>query len=263
FTPLLRTTRQSGVLPSGQVIQRGFMGGGWNEARVHYPSGNDYVMAARVKGTIPGPPPKEGETAPSPTTINAVVVADVDMIADWVFDLRKRGMEDLNFDNVTFVLNSVDVLAGDESYVAIRKRRPRHRTLTRLEDATKSHRQRQLDEAKKAEDEAKSKLDEANAGLQSELKKLEERTDIDELQRQITIENKRQVAQRQLDVAKKNIEDEKSAAIERSRATLEETVRGIHARIKISTLLTAIPPLIIAVIVLLLRITGEKKVVQT
>ncbi|MBI2931947.1 MAG: Gldg family protein, partial [Planctomycetes bacterium] len=108
FTPLLRTTRQSGVLPSGQVIQRGFMGGGWNEARSHYPSGNHYVMAARVKGTIPGPPSKEGETAPSPTTINAVVVADVDMITDWVFDLRKRGMEDLNFDNVTFVLNSVD-----------------------------------------------------------------------------------------------------------------------------------------------------------
>ena len=33
-----------------------------------------------------------------------------------------------DFDNVTFVLNALDELAGDDRFIPIRSRRPRHRT---------------------------------------------------------------------------------------------------------------------------------------
>ncbi|MFO7901196.1 MAG: Gldg family protein, partial [Pirellulaceae bacterium] len=64
---------------------------------------------------------------------NAIFVADVDMISDFFFQERNLGNLDMQFDNVTFVLNAVDKLAGDTTFIDLRSRRVRHRTLTRLE----------------------------------------------------------------------------------------------------------------------------------
>ena len=46
-----------------------------------------------------------------------IAIADLDLIGEQFFELRRRKIEDLEFDNVPFVLNCVDVLAGDESFV--------------------------------------------------------------------------------------------------------------------------------------------------
>ena len=47
---------------------------------------------------------------------------------------------DFHFDNVPFVLNVLDTLAGDDRFVEIRTRRPAHRTLTRVNEATEKSR---------------------------------------------------------------------------------------------------------------------------
>ena len=85
-------------------------------------------------------------TSPPPsraTEINVVLVADVDMISPAFFQLREQAdIPELgirfDFDNVTFVLNALDELAGDDRFIAIRSHRPKHRTLTRIEDQTKA-----------------------------------------------------------------------------------------------------------------------------
>ena len=61
--------------------------------------------------------------------LHVVLVADIDMLSDAFFRLREMGESqenDINFqfDNVTFVLNVLDKLAGDERFIDIRKRRP-------------------------------------------------------------------------------------------------------------------------------------------
>ena len=54
--------------------------------------------------------------------LNAIFVADIDMISDFFFTERNFGNLDLVFDNVTFVLNVLDQLAASPS-----QRRPRRR----------------------------------------------------------------------------------------------------------------------------------------
>ena len=66
-----------------------------------------------------------------------IAIADLDFIGEQFFELRRRKIEDLEFDNVPFVLNCVDVLAGDESFVGLRRKRPVHRRLEVLEAQVK------------------------------------------------------------------------------------------------------------------------------
>ncbi len=93
-----------------------------NENVRHTPENGKQVLAVRVSGPV-----------------NAVIVADVDLMGEQFFELRRRGIENLNFDNVTFLLNAVDQLAGDTSFIALRKRRPRQRTLEAVEARTRAY----------------------------------------------------------------------------------------------------------------------------
>ena len=85
------------------------------------------------------PPLKMASNRPAGRAeINVVLVADIDMLSPAFFQLREQGdIPELGirfeFDNVTFVLNALDELAGDNRFIDIRSRRPKYRTLTRIE----------------------------------------------------------------------------------------------------------------------------------
>ena len=133
-----------------------------NRARPYFPSDQAYVVAARVRGPEPAPAETKSDSpAATPRPIHAILIADLDLISDTFFELRRRpseSLDQLNFDNVTFVLNGVDTLVGDDSFVALRKRRPRHRTLLAVEEESRKFIAASQDAAKKAEDEAKAQL---------------------------------------------------------------------------------------------------------
>src|SRR5262249_7680438 len=146
FIPLLRTSRLGGTLLWSEVVQQGFMGiSGFNPRRRHIPTGESYTLAARITGTVPVEPKpaedpakkdaekKKEETTPPPAKLNVIAIADLDLIGEQFFELRRNKFQNLEFDNIPFVLNCVDVLAGDESFVGLRKKRSRHRTLIELE----------------------------------------------------------------------------------------------------------------------------------
>ena len=87
--------------------------------------------------------------------------------------LRRQKIEDLDFDNVPFVLNCVDVLAGDESFVSLRKKRPKHRTLVELEAQTNIFNEELQAEAKKAENEAADELQAAQKAFDKEVEQVQ------------------------------------------------------------------------------------------
>jgi ABC-2 type transport system permease protein len=242
FTPLIETSEDSGTVRWEQLVQRSMFGISMNQNPRREPA-QKQALAARVEAK----------------GVNTIVVADVDMMGEQFFELRRRGVENLNFDNVTFLLNAVDQLAGDPSFIALRKRRPRHRTLEAVEARTRTYEERRLRETQQAEALADQRLKQAQARLDRAVAELRSRADLDEQTRQIMISNLQSVENRRLTVARANIEDEKQRQIEDSRAEMESSIRGIQNTIKLlAVALPPVPAFVLFVVVSIRRLRRER-----
>jgi ABC-2 type transport system permease protein len=247
FSPLLQTGKDAGTLRWSKLVQSSIFGMQVVSGLPHESSKESYVVAARIKGTPAGSP------------VNAVVIADTDMMGEQFFQLRKEGVENLHFDNVTFLLNTVDQLAGDDSFIALRKRRPRHRTLEAVEARTRIYEEQRLKETREAEQSAQLKLNEAQARLDRAIQQLENRTDLDEQTKRIMITNQQKFESRKFTAARSSIEDEQQRQIEQSRADMELSIRRIQSTIKLMAVaLPPIPAFLLFVIVSLRRLRREK-----
>ncbi len=221
FTPLLRTGTDSGTTLWFRLVQQGIFGTQLATNLPHEPDEESHVLAAKITS-------QSDENA-----VEAIVIADTDMMGEQFFELRRQGIESLSFDNVTFLLNAVDQLAGDESFISLRKRRRQHRTLETVEARTRVYEEGRLEETRRAEQEAEEKLEAAQARLDAAVQVLQERSDLDAQTKQIMIRNQERIENRRLAVARSNIEDEKERLIEGARADMEAAVRGIQNTIKI------------------------------
>lgn len=267
FSPLLRTNKLGGTLQWSEATRQSFMGmSGLNPNRPHFPTGVAYTLAAHIEGDTPKDAPEPPKDAtkkdepkkPKASKLHAIAIADLDLISEEFFELRRQKVENLELDNVTFVLNCVDVLAGDKDFVALRKRRIRHRTLLRLEKEASQFTDRYQRETKAAEDEAKEKLAEAQKNLDKEVETVKARTDVDERTKEILLMNLQEVANRRLDVQKANIEDEKRQKIQESKADSEVNIRKIQNRVRtLALVLPPLPPLILGLVIFGLRIRRE------
>lgn len=247
FVPLLKTSADSGLDRWDQLVQRGIFGVAVNPDVEHTPDDGNHVLAARVQG--------KGSHGP----VNAIVVADADLMSEQFFELRRRGVENLNFDNVTFLLNCVDQLAGDPSFIALRKRRPRQRTLEAVEARTRTYEAQRLHESEQAEALADQRLKEAQARLDRSVQEIQRRTDLDDQAKEVMIANVRSAENRRLEVARANINDEKQRQIEDSRAEMENSIRRIQNTIKLMAVaLPPIPAFVVFLIVSVRRLRRER-----
>ncbi|MGA2739177.1 MAG: Gldg family protein [Bryobacteraceae bacterium] len=247
FVPLLKTSGDSGLVRWDDLVQRSIFGVAINEDAPHDPDEGNHVLAARIQGKGSGGP------------LNAIVIADADLMSEQFFELRRRGVENLNFDNVTFLLNCVDQLAGDPSFIALRKRRPKQRTLEAVEARTRTYEAQRLHESEQAEALADQRLKEAQARLDRSVREVEQRGDLDEQTKEVMIANLKSAENRRLEVARANIDDEKQRQIENSRAEMENSIRGIQNTIKLMAVaLPPIPAFIVFLIVSVRRLRRER-----
>ena len=252
FVPLMTTSENSGLLRWNQLVQRSLFGTVLMQGISHKPDEEIYALAARLT--------RQG--APGP--LNAIVVADADMMGEQFFQLRRQGIENLSFDNVTFLLNAVDELAGDSSFIALRKRRPKHRTLEAVEARTRVYEERRTKETEEAQANAESRLAEAQARLDAAVEQLRRRPDLDEQTRQIMIQNLQSAEERRLQVARANIEDERDRQIANARVSMEASVRRIENTIKLLAVgLPPIPAFIVLIFVSLRKLKRERVRIST
>ena len=214
--------------------------------------------ADAAKAEAPKTPAKEPE-------INVVVVSDIDCLYGAFFALRARGDDpeaefEFNFDNVPFVLNVLDVLAGDDRFVEIRTRRPAHRTLTTITEQTEV--------AKEQTDKVREKFvqnfDKERAKAQAEfderIEKLKKREGLNQQQAMMEILQAQQVGQRRLDTRLEQLKQTRDREIKKSEQQLAMKINEVQDRYKLwAVLLPPIPPLIVAFIVFFNRRANERE----
>ena len=214
----------------------------------------DYVVAARIRSTA------KADDDPSATAVDMIVVADLDFVGEQFFAIREQAIADLNFDNVTFFLNAIDLLMGDDSFIELRNRRARHRTLERVEAQTASFNEAQTAEEQQAEADAETAIEEAQARLDERVEELRNRTDIDAQTMQIMVRNLEGVENRRLEVLSANIEAEKETRIQASREDMESQIRQIQTSIQtFAVLLPPVPVFVVGVMILLRRQRRERE----
>ena len=273
WTPLVATGTRSGTIEVEQVLgNRGDM----RQLRIfEKPGSQAMVLAAAVDRDLPGAQSAdEGSEGSSEqaTTVRAIVVADIDLMGPQIFGLRNRPDEvfGLNFDNVTFVLNVLDTLSGDDRFLEIRKRKPKHRTLERIEDTVADAREMADNQRQKYIAEFDKAEQSANAEMQKEVgefeKKIEDMESSGNTDRQAAMQavqqlaSRQRLAQRRLDTKLEQLRRKRDAEIEQVERSLEATIRREQDWQKwLAVMLPPIPPLVVAFFVFFRRRSQERE----
>jgi ABC-2 type transport system permease protein len=183
------------------------------------------------------------------------------------FQLRSQRQtgeqKNLNFDNVAFVLNAVDALAGDERFVEIRKRRPTYRTLKTLDQVNQNARDRvtQSENAKKKEFEAEIEKEERR--LNDELDALRKDNKLKLIDKESRLQIFERDIQRRLAAKRQQIEVRLEKETKELKREQTESIRSKQHLYKMcAVILPPILPLLIGLVVYFNRRAREQEGVE-
>jgi ABC-2 type transport system permease protein len=208
--------------------------------------------------------------------IDVIFVTDIDLLHSDFLSLRARPDSEINwrFDNVTFVLNILDTLAGDDRFVEIRKRQTRYPSLKMVELATAEARQQASDsiskyeaDFEKAREEAEQRLKKASQELQKEVDNLREKAQGEgqvsskPLEAALTrLAVQQQLEQRRLDAETERLRREQNRNLKRIERERDLAVRNVQSRFKWwAVFLPFVPPLTLGVLVFFQRRSRERE----
>jgi len=253
FEPMLQTGKVSGQESFFDLVIPTRAGLAIKAAPARETDHQQYTMAARVRSQKPV------VASPGARPVDIIAIADLDFISDNFFAIRAASA-DASFDNVPFFLNAIDLLAGDDSFIALRSRRGRHRTLERLEAQTRNFADRRAREEQQAEKDARTALGDARNRLSKRVADLNARPDLDEVAKRILVQNLEESENRQLRVLQTKITEARDAKIQASRETMEIQIQSIRTRIRVlAVLLPPLPVLLVGVVLFVRRTRRERE----
>ena len=216
----------------------------------HYTDNNDFhVIAAEIVS------PK-GAT----DKIHVIYAADTDILSDWFFSVRERKLFHLNLDNVTFVLNAVDHLAGDSSYIDLRKRRAKHRTLVKVEAETAKYIEGATRERQQAADEAKTALEDARKRLAEKVDKIKNDQTMDDQSKLQAVFIAQQEESVKAGVEETIINQRKEQSIEKSKTESDRNVRAVEKWYYACAIVASpIPAVLLGLLMWMLRVASENR----
>jgi ABC-2 type transport system permease protein len=96
------------------------------------------LLAAAIRGGKADSitPSNALDVQPSPELTNVIYVADIDVLSDYFVQIRNEPIQqgiEYHFQNMNFVLNAIDTLSGENTYLDLRNRRVEHVTLEVVE----------------------------------------------------------------------------------------------------------------------------------
>jgi ABC-2 type transport system permease protein len=207
-------------------------------------------------------------------------VSDIDLMMPAFLRIRARPGEDeeisWQFENVNFLLNIVDVLSGDDDYIGIRKRKPKHSTLRIVDVGAQEARQTEFRERITYQEgfdkEIKAITDENEKEIAKFQKDLEEFqtkqretgqagirfSDLQSRAQKLAEVQER--LKRRLDVKREQLQRQRDEKIEEIRRQVDLEIVGIKNRYKfLAVALPPIPPLLVGLIVFVRRRLRERE----
>jgi len=276
FVPLVTLGRQTGTVRFEDCVTRNMFGQMDLRSRedlqqFEKPTGDRYILAAAInvdQGGETGEIDAEASEKEVPP-INVVVVSDIDVLAGVFFLLRERAsffgdrFAKWQVDNVPFVLNVLDDLAGDSRFIDIRKRRPVHRELTAIKRVSDEAKVNRDAARKKADENFKKLIDEEQAKLDRRSESLRSRSNISpqQMQEEMAIAQRNGVSR--IEARKAQLDREEKAEYRRIENEMAAEIHRVQDRYKLlAALLPPIPPLVIAVCVFVVRRRRERESVS-
>ncbi|MFN7890037.1 MAG: Gldg family protein [Pirellula sp.] len=271
--PLVKTGAKAGTLSKSDLdlIERSGLSQATELRMRRGENAAEQILAVLVEGK-PSAEKKEGERP-----IKAVYVADVDCLTRTFVDLRNRPpmLEEIKFQfqNITFVLNAIDVLAGETNYPQIRRHVPFFSTLRLVEEQADIARQEEAtkrSEFSKNFNEAIAKAEEENSKAERDFKDRIEKLSKDgtldaskfqDLQQlQIEAAMRQQNTAKRFKVEKDRLQRERDTGIRNARREADEAISKIQNYYKLlAVFVPPIPPLLVGIIVMVSRRLRERE----
>ena len=117
------------------------------------------------------------DTQPSADLTNVIYVADIDVLSDYFVQIRNQPIQqgiEYHFQNMNFVLNMIDSLAGEDTYLALRNRQVEHVTLEVVEATYSDAMEQVIKAVNDSEIEMTAERNKLQADLQNRIKPLQE-----------------------------------------------------------------------------------------
>ncbi len=268
FTPLIKTGNMAGTITQSAIngVQRSGLSRATELQILRGDTRGEQILAGLIEG--PG-----GDLRP----MKVVYVTDIDCMSRTFVDIRNRPpmLEDINFQfqNITFVLNAIDVLAGEARYPEVRRHIPTYSTLKLVES--------KADEARKEEAKKRTEfsndfnktiadVEEENAKSERELKdkieKLKNEGAVDpqkmeELRRMLQgADIKKVQLAKKFQVEKERLQRERDKGIREARRQADDSIGKIQNYYKLlAVFVPPIPPLLVGIIVFVSRRLRERE----
>lgn len=255
-TPLLRTgATNSGLLGWNDLVRADpFFGPRLLQDPRRLEDEYAHVVAVHVESTEEA---NKSETAPR---INTIFVSDADMVSDDIFRIAEQQLFDLQIDNIKFVLNCVDTLAGEEDFIDLRKRRDEARTLTLVESLTTNSVDRRTEAVRVAQERADEELKRVRTELDEQIQQIQQNKSLDEQSKARQIRMAELAQEKKLEAFEQEVNRETEQEIKTIKATSEREISAVKGQIRFwAIVLPPLPAILLGLILGLSRASRERQ----
>lgn len=274
FTPLISLKGEGhGTAPWNQLFQPNFMGsvspapqGSYVERRI---SSQEQVIAAHISGertlkiekdideSTDSALAEDAKSTDKKQSVNTIIIADTDFIGDQFFGLRREGIRGLNFDNISFFLNCIDQLAGDQSFVELRSKRRSHRPLKSFDDLRKGLNAELNEIIAKSEAEGNQEMDNFRSELEAGINKLRQNDKLKMEDKERQVQTMLQLQASKLQAREAEIELERSRKVREAQEKMAQQIK--KQRDQLIMVATVVPPLLPLLIALMVYLRRRKR----
>lgn len=203
------------------------------------------TLVARVQG--------KGESK-----LNALVIADLDFVSDLFYEQQEA--LGLPLDNLKLLQNSLEVLAGEEGFAALRGRRPTLRTLTAVERQVNAFRGERATRQKEMEDAVQKQLDEAQASLDEKLKSINQQKELNVIERLQLASQEAADVQSEFDRKQDKLDKQLQRQLDQLKLAEQKKISALESRIQwLAVALAPLPAVLLGVVVFFNRRLAENR----